>query len=114
MRPGCCKSRRTSFRTVVGSEIADTAVGQADPLLSQFLTGDQNIIQVRTVVQYSVATPADYLFRAEEVEPAVRGAVEMYLAENAGGDCPSTEELVEGGFLNRSTRSTDCKRQSRS
>ena len=66
-------------RTVVGGEIADTAVGQADPLLSQFLTGDQNIIQVRTVVQYSVATPADYLFRAEEVEPAVRGAVEAEL-----------------------------------
>ena len=38
----------------------------------------------------------------------MRGAVEMYLAENAGGDCPSTEELVEGGFLNRSTRSTDA------
>lgn len=66
-------------RTVVGGELADTAVGQADPLLSQFLTGDQNIIHVRTVVQYSVATPADYLFRAVEVEPAVRGAVEAEL-----------------------------------
>jgi hypothetical protein len=32
----------------------------------------------------------------------------MYLAENAGGDCPSTEALVEGGFINRSTRSSDA------
>lgn len=66
-------------RTVVGGELADTAVGQADPLLSQFLTGDQNIIHVRTVVQYSVATPVDFLFRAVEVEPAVQGAVEAEL-----------------------------------
>lgn len=66
-------------RTVIGGEIADTALGQADPLLAQFLTGDRNIIHVRTVVQYSVATPTAYLFNAVDVAPAVRGAVEAEL-----------------------------------
>lgn len=39
---------------------------------------------------------------------AVRGAAEMYLADSPGNDCPSVEDLVEGGFLNRNTRTTDA------
>ena len=35
---------------------------RVEPFQSQFLTGDRNVIHVRTVVQYSVATPRDYLF----------------------------------------------------
>jgi membrane protease subunit HflK len=66
-------------RAVIGGEIVDNVIGQADPLLSQFLTGDQNIIQVRTVVQYSVSEPRDYLFRVVDVGPAVRNAVEAEL-----------------------------------
>jgi membrane protease subunit HflK len=48
--------------------------------VSQFLTGDQNLIQVRTVVQYSVATPGEYLFRAQDVTEAVTAAAESELA----------------------------------
>lgn len=66
-------------RAVVGGEVADNVVGQADPLLAQFLTGDQNIIQVRTIVQYSVARPTDYLFQAADVSAAVLNAVEAEL-----------------------------------
>ena len=66
-------------RAVIGGEIVDNVIGQADPLIAQFLTGDQNIIQVRTVVQYSVSEPVDYLFQAVEVGPAVRNAVEAEL-----------------------------------
>ena len=66
-------------RAVIGGEIVDNIIGQADPILSQFLTGDQNIIQVRTVVQYSVAEPVDYLFRVVDAGPAVRNAVEAEL-----------------------------------
>ncbi len=66
-------------RAVVGGEIVDNIVGMADPLQSQFLTGDQNIINVRTIVQYSVATPTQYLFRALDVQPIVRDVVEAEL-----------------------------------
>lgn len=66
-------------REVVGGEIVDNVIGTADPLTAQFLTGDQNIIHVRTVVQFSVATPSDYLFHAFEVKQAVKNAVEAEL-----------------------------------
>ena len=66
-------------RAVIGGEIVDNVIGQVDPIQAQFLTGDQNIIQVRTVVQYSVSEPVDYLFRVVDVGPAVRNAVEAEL-----------------------------------
>ena len=70
---------RQMQRTVVGGEIADAVIGIVDPLAAQFLTGDQNIIQVRAVAQYSVATPVDYLFRADDAARVVRAAVEAEL-----------------------------------
>src|ERR1035441_2421066 len=41
-------------RRVIGGESADLVLGTIRPLAAQFLTGDQNIIQMRVVVQYSV------------------------------------------------------------
>jgi membrane protease subunit HflK len=67
-------------RRVVGGDISDDVLGRADPLISQFLTGDQNIIHMRVVVQYSVGVPTEYLFRAEDVGNAVGAAVEAELA----------------------------------
>ena len=67
-------------RLVVGGEMADTALGRTPPLASQFLTGDQNIINVRVVVQYSVSVPADYLFQAQNPAQIVEAAVESELA----------------------------------
>lgn len=68
-------------RLVVGGELPDTVTGRAQPLQSQFLTGDQNIISMRLVVQYSVGVPVDYLVRNENVARSVAGAVETALAE---------------------------------
>jgi len=70
---------RQMQRSVIGGEPADTLLGRVEPLRSQFLTGDQNIINVRTVAQYSIATPADYLFHFEDVAAAVSSAVEAEL-----------------------------------
>ena len=70
---------RQTQRAVIGGDPADEVLGRTDPLLSQFLTGDQNIINIRSVVQYSVATPADYLFRARDAASAVSAAVETEL-----------------------------------
>ena len=47
----------------------DAVIGRCGPApISQFLTGDQNLIHIRVVVQYSVGVPADYLFQADNVE----------------------------------------------
>jgi membrane protease subunit HflK len=70
---------RQMQRSVIGGEPADAILGRVEPLRSQFLTGDQNIIQVRTVAQYSIATPADYLFRFDNVATAVSSAIEAEL-----------------------------------
>ena len=70
-------------RLVVGGELPDTITGRTQPLHSQFLTGDQNIISMRVVVQYSVGVPADYLFRTQDVSRSVGAAVETAIAPSA-------------------------------
>lgn len=71
---------RQQQRLVVGGELPDTVTGRAQPLQSQFLTGDQNIISMRVVVQYSVGVPVDYLFSNQDVARSVGAAVETALA----------------------------------
>jgi len=68
-------------RLVVGGDAADTVVGRSQPLRSQFLTGVQNIISLRVVVQYSVASPVDYLFRTSNVAEVVASTVETALVQ---------------------------------
>jgi len=67
-------------RLVVGGDPADLVLGRTQPALSQFLSGDQNVIQVRAVVQYSVEIPAQYLFRAQDVARMIGSAVEAEAA----------------------------------
>jgi membrane protease subunit HflK len=82
-------------RLVIGGDIADGVLGRSDPLASQFLTGDQNLIHMRVVVQYSVGVPSDYLYRAQDVAQAVGAAVEAELSHrvaNRGVDAVLTTE----------------------
>jgi membrane protease subunit HflK len=84
-------------RLVVGGDAADEVLGRAQPLVSQFLTGDQNIISVRVVVQYSVAVPVDYLFRSVDSAKTIGCAVEAELARRIarrGVDAVLTTERV--------------------
>jgi len=67
-------------RLVVGGDLADGALGRTPPLVYQFLTGDQNIINLRVVVQYSVGMPADYLFQTQNPGQVVGAAVESEMA----------------------------------
>ncbi len=67
-------------RLVVGGDLPDSVLGRTQPLLSQFITGDQNIINMRVVVQYSVGVPADYLFRVESPAQVAGAAVESAMA----------------------------------
>ena len=67
-------------RLVIGGDVADGVLGRTQPVISQFLTGDQNILHIRTIVQYSVGVPADYLFQTEDVARVTGAAVESELA----------------------------------
>src|SRR6266568_994550 len=67
-------------RLVIGGDIPDNVLGRTNPLAAQFITGDQNIINMRVVVQYSVSVPADYLFGTQDVAKAIGSAVEAELA----------------------------------
>ncbi len=85
-------------RAIIGGEAADETLGRTSPFQTQFLTADQNIIQMRAVAQYNVSSPADYLFRAENVESVVRDAVEGELARETahrGVDALLTTEKVQ-------------------
>jgi membrane protease subunit HflK len=67
-------------RLVVGGALPDSVLGRTPPLASQFLTGDQNIINMRVVVQYSVGVPADYLFQVQNPAQVVGAAVQAEVA----------------------------------
>ena len=67
-------------RLVIGGDASDSVLGRTQPLQTQFLTGDQNIINLRVVVQYYVGVPSDYLFQQENVTRTIAGTVESELA----------------------------------
>jgi membrane protease subunit HflK len=71
---------RQTRRLVIGGDPPDTVLGRSQPLASQFITGDQNIINATVVVQYSIGDPALFLFHTVDIEAAIRGIVESELA----------------------------------
>jgi membrane protease subunit HflK len=71
---------RQSQRLSIGGGLADRELGRSPAALAQFLTGDQNMIQIRAVVQYSVGVPVDYLFHAENPAQVIGATVEAELA----------------------------------
>ncbi|MEZ5400971.1 MAG: FtsH protease activity modulator HflK [Bryobacteraceae bacterium] len=71
---------RQTQRLVVGGGVSDAVLGRMQPIVSQFLTGDKNIIHLRVVVQYSVAEPDKYLFSAVDIPATVGAAVEATLS----------------------------------
>lgn len=69
-------------RLAIGGELLDAALGRSPA--AQFLTGDQNIISLRVVVQFSVGVPADYLFQAEDPARIVAAVVESEMSRRVG------------------------------
>lgn len=67
-------------RLVVGGDLPDSVLGRTPQLPSQFLTGDQNMINMRVVAQYSVGVPADYLFQVQNPAQVIGAAVEAEIA----------------------------------
>jgi membrane protease subunit HflK len=75
---------REAKRVTIGPlQIAGDAVGR---LPSQFLTGDRNLVNVRATVQYTIADPPRYLFRAEAIDPFLAEAGVAALSEILAAD----------------------------
>jgi membrane protease subunit HflK len=97
-------------RLVVGGDISDGVLGRTQPLASQFLTGDQNIINMRVVVQYSVGVPVDYLYQTQEVAKAVGAAVEAELARRISRRNVDAILTTEKAAIQEETRAAAQKR----
>jgi membrane protease subunit HflK len=99
-------------RTVIGGEIPDTVLGRIQPASSEFLSGDQNLLNVRVVAQYSVSEPKDFLFATEDVDRVVRTAVESELvrriARTPVDDILTTEKVaIQNDVLLTAQRALD-------
>lgn len=83
-------------RVTVGMEAPDVVIGrQTNPLQAQFLTGDQNIILVRAIVQYTVRDPVRFLFAAADPEGIIQRVTESALASEIA-QMPVDEVMTTG------------------
>jgi modulator of FtsH protease HflK len=97
-------------RLVVGGDIPDSVLGRTQPLQSQWITGDQNIINMRVVVQYSVSIPADYLFQSQDVARAVGAAVESEMARRIATRDVDAVLTTEKAAIQEEVRAASQKR----
>jgi len=97
-------------RLVVGGDLPDSVLGRTQPLASQFISGDQNIINMRVVVQYSVGVPADYLFQTQDVGRAVGAAVEAELARRIAHRTVDAVLTTEKAAIQEEVRAAAQKR----
>ncbi len=97
-------------RLVVGGDIPDSVLGRTQPLQSQWITGDQNIINMRVVVQYSVSVPSDYLFQSQDVARAVGAAVESEMARRIATRNVDAVLTTEKAAIQEEVRAASQKR----
>ncbi|MFH1690771.1 MAG: FtsH protease activity modulator HflK [Candidatus Eisenbacteria bacterium] len=72
-------------RMSIGYKIIDQIRGlTAEPRETQFVTGDENIIEVQLLIQYVVKDPASFLYATEEPHWLVRKVGESVITEKIG------------------------------
>ncbi len=71
---------RKVWQVTVGATLTDQTLEQAPTQQAEFLTGDQNLINIVMTVQYTIADPVAYLFHAKDVEGIIARAAEASLA----------------------------------
>ncbi len=71
------------------------------PEESQFLTGDENVIEVVAVVHYRVSDPALFRFGVDRAEPAFRDLARAFLVEEVGRTPIDAIYTVERGTVER-------------
>ncbi len=72
------------------------------PEEAQFLTGDENVIEVTAVVHYRVADPAAFRFGIDRAEPAFRDLARALLVEEVGRTPIDAIYTAERGAVERS------------
>jgi membrane protease subunit HflK len=96
-------------RRVVGGEIPDSILGRSQAGNSEFFSGDQNLLNIRVVVQYSVSSPKDFLFVTQNADQIVGLAVESELvrrvAHTTVDDILTTQKLAVQNDVLRSAQS---------
>jgi membrane protease subunit HflK len=97
-------------RLVLGGDSPASTPDGTRSLQSQWMTGDQNIINMRVVVQYSVSAPVDYLFQAEDVEQVVGAAVESELARRIAAHDVDTILTIGKAAIQEEVRDASQKR----
>jgi membrane protease subunit HflK len=90
-------------RRLVGGEIPDLVLGR-QASSSEFFSGDQNLLNIRVVAQYSVSNPRDFLFAAQSPDQIVGLAVESELVRRVAhtrvDDILTTQKLaIQGDVL---------------
>jgi membrane protease subunit HflK len=63
--------------TVGSTETADRA---ADASAGEFLTGDLNLVQIQSIVQYRVENPAEFVVRSADIETVLQRLAEASLS----------------------------------
>jgi modulator of FtsH protease HflK len=102
-------------RTVIGGEIPDGVLGRVQPISSEFLSGDLNLMNIRVVAQYSVSDPALFLFQIEDVDRTVASAVSAELsrklAHTTVDETLTTEKIaIQNDVMLSAQRSLDAYR----
>jgi membrane protease subunit HflK len=72
-------------REGIGLRPPEHAVALHPPEETQVLTGDENIVSIKIIVQYKIKDPADYLLRVDsDANPLIRSAVKSALISLGG------------------------------
>ncbi len=75
-----CDRVRTDLVRRLNVGVAAAAAGDGDPGADEFLTGDLNLVRVRAVIQYRVASPALMVVRSGDVGTVLERLAEASLA----------------------------------
>ena len=86
------KPREVKRVTIGPLSLGGEAVGAN---VAQFLTGDRNLVNVRSTIQYTIKDPIHYLFGTASVDPLVAKAGEASLAHVLAGE-PVDRALTRG------------------
>jgi membrane protease subunit HflK len=99
-------------RRVIGGDIPDTVLGRTQAATSEFFSGDQNLLNIRVVAQYSVGNPKNFLFQAQDADRIVALAVESELVRRVAhtkvDDILTTQKLaIQGDVLRAAQKIID-------
>ena len=99
LKPKVTKVRRleVGFRTGAAGVPGSPARYQDVPIESLMLTGDENIANIKFIVQYKITDAAAYLFNVAQQEKTVRDAAEAAIRE-VSGKSRIDEILTAGKF----------------